>query len=369
MTVDHKIIRLVACAGACIAAVAFGTLFARAQDNPAPTAPSTVVLPAFSANLDQLKIQVVIRYQKTPAGTVVDHIFVRSVKAGSIAEKSGLKKGMEIVAIQYQLVAGLNQFQVDSVLDQPVQDSLVLSVKRSPKSDSEELRIPVVPPDSGESEARWGQLAPPIAGSAAAPARPANALHAGFTLQPLNYEVQHPYDLKQDARYSYDSATDTHDLWVLDTDKPHAPPPNRTEPRTELRLRDDNYKPGTGLHMMDCDLFIVPGTFACISQVFGTGPMCIIIVDPRGTISDLRTHAVIAQNMNGKWFNWTVVHDSNATGAGAIRVYIDGKLTSAKIAAKPEASYYFKIGVYSRANSHRNEVKVRNLRYLVKASQ
>ncbi|HTQ30390.1 MAG TPA: heparin lyase I family protein, partial [Opitutaceae bacterium] len=161
-------------------------------------------------------------------------------------------------------------------------------------------------------------------------------------------------------------ATDTHDLWVLDTDKPHLPPPNKTEPRTELRFEDANYKPGSGLHMMDCDMFIVPGTFACISQVFGTGPMCIIVVDQNGTIFDLRTHATIAGHMNGKWFHWTVVHDPSAEGAGAIKAYVDGKLANDKIAGKKQASFYFKIGVYSRKGSNRNEIKIRNLRYLIK---
>ena len=204
-------------------------------------------------------------------------------------------------------------------------------------------------------------VAPPSA-SAANPTAPAPP---GFVLQPLHFQVQHPYDLPLGERYAYDPATDTHDLWVLDTDKPHDPPPNKTEPRTELRLIDDGYRPGSGLHMMDCDLFIVPGTFACISQVFGTGPMCIIIVDQSGTISDLRTHGVIARDMNAKWFHWTLVHDPSATGPGAVKVYVDGKLASDRIAGKKQDSYYFKIGVYSRKGSERNEVKVRNLRYLI----
>ncbi len=213
-----------------------------------------------------------------------------------------------------------------------------------------------------------GALAPVRAAPASPPSvsPAANPLYAGFVLQPLKVEVQHPYDLPPADRSSYDRATDTYDLWVLDTDKPHLPPPNKTEPRTELRFEDANYKPGSGLHMMDCDLFIVPGTFACISQVFGTGPMCIIVVDPNGTIFDLRTRLTIADHMNGKWFHWTVVHDPDTEGAGAVKVYINGRLASDKIAGKPQASYYFKIGVYSRKGSNRNEVKIRNLRYLIK---
>lgn len=199
-----------------------------------------------------------------------------------------------------------------------------------------------------------------------AASNPVAALTEGFELQPLHYEVQHPYDLKLEERYSYDKATDTHDLWVLGTDTPHAPPPNKTAARTEFRLKDDNYKPDTGLHMLDCDMYIVPGTFACITQVFGTGPMAMIIVDKDGTISDLRTHQVIAKEMNSKWFNWKVIHDTGADGKGAIKIYIDGKLADGDVAAKKQASYYFKCGLYSRHGSERSEMKVRNLKYWVK---
>src|SRR6185436_4469224 len=111
------------------------------------------------------------------------------------------------------------------------------------------------------------------------------------------------------------------------------------------RLEHANYKPDTGLHMLDCDMFIVPGTNACITQVFGTGPMAMIIVDEKGTITD-RTRDVIAKDMNGKWFNWKVVHDTGATGKGAIKIYIDGKLVDDNVSARRQDSYYFKAGVY-----------------------
>jgi hypothetical protein len=194
----------------------------------------------------------------------------------------------------------------------------------------------------------------------------ADDLTKGFVLQPLEFEVQHPYDLKLEERYHYDKATDTHDLWVLSTDKPHAPPPNKTAARTELRLEYKNYKPDTGLHMLACDMFIIPGTSACITQVFGTGPMAMIGVDPKGNISDLRTREVIATDMNGKWFNWKVVHDTGATGKGAIKIYIDDKLVDGNVSARRQDSYYFKAGIYSRHGSDRDEVKIRNLKYWIK---
>ena len=184
----------------------------------------------------------------------------------------------------------------------------------------------------------------------------------GWAERPVVFEVQHPFDLKLTDRWSYDTATDVQDIWVLGSDKAHLPPPNRTTARTELRLIDPEYLPGTGLHKMECDLFIVPGTWACITQVFARGPMAMIGVDAEGTITDLRTRAVIGKGMNGRWFHWTVVHDSGAAGKGAIQIYVDGKLVDGEVSANRSASYYFKVGVYSRHGSERSEVKVRNLR-------
>jgi C-terminal processing protease CtpA/Prc len=114
---------------------------ARAADPASPI----VVLPAFAASLSQLNIKITIRYQRKPAGQVVAAVFIRSVKNGSIAEKAGLKKGMEVVAIQYQPVAGLNPFEFDAMCDQAVDDALVLSVKRAPQAAAEEIRIRLKP--------------------------------------------------------------------------------------------------------------------------------------------------------------------------------------------------------------------------------
>jgi hypothetical protein len=192
-----------------------------------------------------------------------------------------------------------------------------------------------------------------------------SAVTAGWTERPLRFEVQHPYDLKLADRYGYDAGTDTLDLWVLGTDKAHLPPPNQTTARTELRLVDPEYKAGTGKHMMTCEMYIVPGTYAAITQVFATGPMAMVVVDPEGKVFDLRTHAVFGTGMAGKWFQWRVVHDTDVTGDGAIKVYVDNQLVGTMGARKSE-SYYFKVGVYSRHGSGRSEVKVRGLRVWVK---
>ena len=60
-------------------------------------------------------------------------------------------------------------------------------------------------------------------------------------------------------------------------------------------------------------------------------------------------------------------HQISAEGKGAIKIYIDNVLADGDVSAKKSNSYYFKIGVYSREGSDRSEVKVRNLRYWIKA--
>jgi membrane-associated protease RseP (regulator of RpoE activity) len=115
-----------------------------AQEPPTASEPP-VKLPAFTTKFSELKIPMVTRYDRTPNGSVLSGMFIGPIKAGSLAEKSGLKKGMEVVAIQYQLVAGLNQFEVARLFDQTVEDTLVLAVRKAPKAAAEEIRIPVGP--------------------------------------------------------------------------------------------------------------------------------------------------------------------------------------------------------------------------------
>jgi hypothetical protein len=116
----------------------------RSQEPSAASEPP-VKLPAFTTTFSELKIPMVTRYDRKPNGSVLSGMFIGPIKAGSLAERSGLKKGMEVVAIQYQLVAGLNQFEVDRLFDQIVEDTLVLAVRKAPKAPAEEIRILIGP--------------------------------------------------------------------------------------------------------------------------------------------------------------------------------------------------------------------------------
>ena len=178
--------------------------------------------------------------------------------------------------------------------------------------------------------------------------------------------MQHPYDLKLEERYSYDKATDTHDLWVLESDKPHAPPPNKTAARDRVSLQrrklQARHRPAHARLRSVHRARHVRLYHASIRHRPDGDDRC-----RQGRKYQRFTHAqVFAHNMNGKWFNWKVIHDTAAEGKGAIKIYIDDKLADGDISAKKQSSYYFKCGLYSRKGSERDEVKVRNIKYWVK---
>ena len=184
-------------------------------------------------------------------------------------------------------------------------------------------------------------------------------LTAGWKQIAFTNEVQHPYDLKLVERYRYNPWTDTHDFWVYYTDKPHAPPPNRTTARTEMRL--ETYR--TGEQMFDADLKISPGTSACIAQVFDAahGPVTMLIAHPDGTVTIGRS--VIATNVIGRWWNLKMTNDPVA--GGKIQIYADNRLVGTYNNRGPR-DYYFKCGVYSRRDSARSEVRYRHIRVWVR---
>lgn len=186
-----------------------------------------------------------------------------------------------------------------------------------------------------------------------------NPLTAGWTQKKFTYEVQHPYDLKLSERYRYNPFTDTHDFWVFFTDKPHAPPPNRTTARTEMRLETYN----SGEHMFDADVNIRPGTFACIAQVFDAahGPVTMFIAHPDGTVTAGRT--LIATNTIGRWWNLKITNDPVV--GGKINVYADN-VPVGTFNNRGPIDYYFKCGVYSRKDSGRSEAWFRNIKMWVK---
>ncbi|HSY18401.1 MAG TPA: polysaccharide lyase family 7 protein [Candidatus Acidoferrales bacterium] len=186
------------------------------------------------------------------------------------------------------------------------------------------------------------------------------SLTDGWKPVPFTFEVQHPYNLKTADRYEFDATNNTHHFWVYFTDKPHAPPPNKTTARTEMRLETFS----AGERMFDGDVNITPGTFACIAQVFDAahGPVTMIIAHPDGKVT-VGNSDVIRTNAIGTWWNLKMTDDTKA--GGKIRIYVDNVLAGTYNSRGPR-DYYFKCGVYSRKDSDRSDVRYRNIKLWVK---
>lgn len=182
------------------------------------------------------------------------------------------------------------------------------------------------------------------------------SLTDGWKPVSLKFEIQHPYDLKTSERYDFDPTNNIHHFWVYFSDKPHAPPPNKTTARTEMRLETFS----TGERMFDGDVNVSPGTFACIAQVFDAkhGPMQMIIAHPDGRVT-MRDHDLIMTNAIGKWWNLKMTNDTK--DGGKVKVYANNVLVGTYDSRGPR-DYYFKCGVYSRKDSNRSEVRYRNIK-------
>jgi hypothetical protein len=185
----------------------------------------------------------------------------------------------------------------------------------------------------------------------------------GWISDKHHFEIQSPYDLPHTDRYTFDPKTDTHHLWVFDSDKPMAKH-NTTKPRTEMSF--DKYD--SGFHQFEADVLVPSGTNnVTIMQVFG-GP---------GAEGDSKKHATALQlRINGgnlkryneetilsdtydKWFHLNVTHDVNNH---EIQIFIDGKLSLTTKDFGGEV-WHFKCGVYAQPNpSSKMEVLYRNIR-------
>lgn len=181
----------------------------------------------------------------------------------------------------------------------------------------------------------------------------------GWTQVPFKYEIQHPYNLQESDRYSYDSATDTHTFWILKTDKPHLPPPNGTAPRTEMRFFND-YK--SGQHMFDADYWIVPGTDNTnIFQLFLTSQIR-VFTPQNGNARETFSHGSnsgtsLYANAYSRWFNLKVEHDADAH---VIKYYFNDTLVYTK-KDNHGSPWYFKCGAYTV--NDRSEVRIRHIKY------
>ncbi|CDP12835.1 unnamed protein product [Coffea canephora] len=163
------------------------------------------------------------------------------------------------------------------------------------------------------------------------------------SLSTANFQVQKPYDVPVNQRYSYVGGV--HKLWVYKTDKPFSAG-STTKPRTEVRITGYDYT--SGVWQFEGNVYVPSGTTGVsVMQVFGAST--------QATTAMLRVYnpsltyyrsPVIIPNVYNKWYRVNVIHD---TGAGRVRVYIDGVLKHETNDNGP-ATHYFKFGVYTQDN-------------------
>ncbi|CAI9778017.1 unnamed protein product [Fraxinus pennsylvanica] len=165
----------------------------------------------------------------------------------------------------------------------------------------------------------------------------------GFTNVPLteeNFEIQRPYDIPLEERYSF--VNGTHRLWVYADDKPHDPN-SHTQPRTEVRIRGLDYY--SGVWQFEGHAFVPNGTSgATILQIHGAshGATTIILRIYNG---DMRYYSgqVVATDLYDKWFRVNLIHDVNG---GKLTLFLDG-VEKFETKDQGPGDLYFKCGVYA----------------------
>ncbi|RVX13174.1 Citrate-binding protein [Vitis vinifera] len=165
----------------------------------------------------------------------------------------------------------------------------------------------------------------------------------GFTDVPLtewNFELQKPYDVPLEERYSYENGV--RKLWVYADDKPHDPN-SLTQPRTEVRIRGLDYS--SGVWQFEGYGFVPNGTSGVtVSQIHGAaqGATTLILRIYNG---DMRYYSadLIATGMYDRWFRLNVIHDVDG---GKVTVFIDG-VQKFQVKDKGPGDLYFKCGVYA----------------------
>ncbi|XP_030535012.1 citrate-binding protein-like [Rhodamnia argentea] len=166
----------------------------------------------------------------------------------------------------------------------------------------------------------------------------------GFVSLPLNrsnYNIQKPYDVPEDQRYSFSDGV--HKCWVYSTDKPHTRT-SLTKPRTEIAIHGYNYS--SGVWQFEGYGYVPAGTSGvCVMQVFGASPHAttFMLRVYNGSLMYYRSQVLVDEIYN-KWFRLNVIHDVDGS---KVKVCIDGYL-KLEADGREGTSHAFKCGVYAQ---------------------
>ncbi|CAK7346767.1 unnamed protein product [Dovyalis caffra] len=182
----------------------------------------------------------------------------------------------------------------------------------------------------------------------------------GFTAVPLteaNFELQKPYNLPLNERYSYEDGIRR--MWVYATDKPHDPN-SHTQPRTEVRMKGVDYT--SGVWQFEGYGFVPNGTSGVtVAQIHGaaedSSTLILRIYD-----GNLRYYSgdLVATGLYDRWFRLNIIHDVDKD---SVTVYVDGE-QKYSTKGRGRSDFYFKCGVYAapRAISYYMESKWRDIK-------
>jgi len=185
----------------------------------------------------------------------------------------------------------------------------------------------------------------------------------GWTQMSSTYIFHTPPNVPQNQRYNYDAATNTHHLWVFQTDSPRFA---NTAPRCELRFQQEWT---SGLHQFEADVKVASGTDeSSIIQIFGgSGGHATAFmmwgVNENGGAFKRYNSQVLQTGMYDKWYHINIIHDADAN---KVNVYIDNvlKLTHPDWG---DNTHYFKCGVYG-VKGAKSETWLRNIKYWIKTN-
>jgi len=152
------------------------------------------------------------------------------------------------------------------------------------------------------------------------------------------FDVQHPYDLPESARFKFENGVYT--TWVLPGDKPHDPT-SMTNPRTEMRWHT-NFSSGQWMWSGDV-MYEMPTNSACVMQIKAAAPGEALYL--RVTNGDLRNSGdpPFVHSHYNKWFHLTVQFNADTLDS---KVYVDNCLAQTSHYTHGSANFYIKNGVY-----------------------
>ncbi|CAN1801980.1 Citrate-binding protein [Linum perenne] len=187
----------------------------------------------------------------------------------------------------------------------------------------------------------------------------------GFTEIPLNetnLQLQKPYNVPLDQRYSFINGT--HHMWVYADDKPYSLGSN-TKPRTEIRFVGLDYS--SGAWQFEGHGFVPNGTSgATIAQIHGARKGNTTLLLRIYAPGEMRYYSSlhVAATLYDRWFRLNIIHDVDL---GKVSVYLDGEK---KFEHKDQGpgDLYFKCGVYGAPSniSYYMEARWRDLKIYYK---